>query len=112
MSLLRTFDCYRDVPLTFKMVGTMFTDPQFGRLFEGSLLGLGLSVSDYFVLLIGLLILVSVSLIQRRESVREQIARLSYWPKFCIWYGLFLIVLIFGAYGVGYDASQFIYNQF
>jgi len=29
-----------------------------------------------------------------------------------IWYGLFLVVLLFGAYGVGYDASQFIYNQF
>ncbi len=112
MSLLRTFDCYRDVPLTFRMVGTMFTDPQIDRLFDGSLLQLGLGVSDYAVVLIGLLLLVSVSLFQRRESVRVQIARLSYWPRFCIWYGLFLIVLIFGAYGVGYDASQFIYNQF
>jgi hypothetical protein len=25
---------------------------------------------------------------------------------------LLLIVLIFGAYGIGYDSSQFIYNQF
>ncbi len=112
MSLLRTFDCYRDVPLTIRMVGTMFTEPQFGRLFDGSFMRLGLSLSDYVVLLIGLVILIAVSLIQRRESVRVQIARLPYWHRFCIWYGLFLIVLIFGAYGVGYDASQFIYNQF
>ena len=25
---------------------------------------------------------------------------------------LFVVILLFGAYGVGYDASQFIYNQF
>ena len=25
---------------------------------------------------------------------------------------LLLTVLIFGAYGIGYDSSQFIYNQF
>jgi len=32
--------------------------------------------------------------------------------RVAVWYGLFLLVLLFGAYGVGYDASQFIYNQF
>jgi hypothetical protein len=25
---------------------------------------------------------------------------------------LFLATMVFGAYGMGYDASQFIYNQF
>ena len=25
---------------------------------------------------------------------------------------LAIIILVFGAYGVGYDSSQFIYNQF
>jgi hypothetical protein len=25
---------------------------------------------------------------------------------------VFMIIMVFGAYGIGFDASQFIYNQF
>ena len=53
-----------------------------------------------------------VSLSQRSGSVREKIAQRPYAVRFAVWYGLFLIVLLMGIYGVGYDASQFIYNQF
>jgi len=35
------------------------------------------------------------------------------WPvRYAIVGGILFIVLIFGAYGHGYDARQFIYNQF
>ena len=56
--------------------------------------------------------LLGVSLLQRRGSVRERIACRPYPVRFAVWYGLFLAVLLMGAYGIGYDASQFIYNQF
>ena len=112
MSCLRTFDCYRDVPLTFKMFGTMLTARNWNIIWDGSLLNLGLSGIDYVILAVGLLILILVSLLQRTGSVREQIARKPYLLRFAIWYGLFLVVLLMGAYGIGYDASQFIYNQF
>ena len=112
MSCLRTFDCYRDVPLTFRMFGTLFTEGNWHILWDGSLLGLGLSVVDYGVLLAGLALLVTVSLLQRSGSVRDRIAAKPYPVRFLVWYGLFLAVLLAGAYGIGYDASQFIYNQF
>ncbi|MCL2254259.1 MAG: MBOAT family protein, partial [Lachnospiraceae bacterium] len=112
MSLIRTFDCYRDVPLTFKMWGSMITEGNFRILWDGSLLGLGLNTADYVILFLGLILLTSVSLKQRRGSVREWVSKKPYWVKFAFWYGLFLAVIIFGAYGIGYDASQFIYNQF
>lgn len=112
MSCLRSFDCYRDVPLTFRMFGTMFTGGNWHILWDGSLLGLGLGVTDYVILAAGLILLVSVSLLQRGGSVRERIAAKPYPVRFVVWYGLFLIVLLMGAYGIGYDASQFIYNQF
>ena len=75
-------------------------------------MSLGLNGLDYIILLAGLVILVTVSLMQRKGSVREQIAAKPYPVRFVLWYGLFLVVLLMGAYGVGYDASQFIYNQF
>lgn len=112
MSCLRTFDCYRDVPLTFRMFGTMFTEGNFHILWDGSLLQLGLTAVDYAILLAGLILLIAVSMVQRKGKVRDQIAALPYWSRFVIWYGLFLVVLLMGAYGIGYDASQFIYNQF
>lgn len=112
MSFLRSFDCYRNVPLTFKMMGTVFTGKNYGALFDGSMLKLGLSMYDYIVLFIGLTILFTVSMIQRTGSVRAKIAAKAYPIQFAIWFGLFLFVLLAGAYGVGFDASQFIYNQF
>lgn len=112
MSSLRMFDCYRDVPLTFKMFGTMFTKWNWNVLFSEHMLQLGLGVTDYIILLAGLLLLVAVSLVQRSGSVREKLAAKPLFVRAAVWYGLFLAVLLFGAYGVGYDASQFIYNQF
>ena len=112
MSCLRSFDCYRDVPLTFRMFGSMLTGGNWHILWDGSLLKLGLSGIDYAVLSGGLFLLVSVSLVKRGGSVREKIAAKPYPVRFAVWFSLFLTVLLMGAYGVGYDASQFIYNQF
>ena len=106
------FDCYRDVPLTFKMFGSMFTTWNWNVLFDGSLLTLGLEAKDFVILFLGMLLLIGVSLVQRGGSVRAKIRQNVFPVRVLVWYGLFLIVLLFGAYGVGYDASQFIYNQF
>ena len=73
---------------------------------------LGLSGIDFGIVALGFFLLLGVSLIQRGGSVRERIAARPYPVRFVCWFGLFLLVLLWGAYGIGYDASQFIYNQF
>lgn len=112
MSCLRMFDCYRDVPLTFKMFGSMITRFRIGDLTPAAFLGMGLTAWDYGILAVGAILLVAVSLMQRSGSVRERIAAKSFPLRFVVWYGLFLAIVVFGAYGIGYSASQFIYNQF
>lgn len=112
MSCLRMFDCYRDVPLTFRMFGTLFTGFHISELTPAAFLGMGLGAWDYGILVFGMLLLVVVSLMQRKGSIRERIAARCLPLRFAVWYGLFLAVLVFGAYGIGYSASQFIYNQF
>lgn len=112
MSFLRTFDCYRDVSTTFVMYGTILTKLNIGELFTGGLLQLGLSPADYLVLAFGVIILLTASLIGRSGTVRE---KLSYRPmtlRYAAYFLLLVSILIFGAYGVGYDSSQFIYSQF
>lgn len=112
MSCLRMFDCYRDVLLTFRMFGTMFTDFNIVEAMRGGIMTLGLTVSDYVILLLGFIILLTVSLVQRGGSVREKIYQWPYAVRCTLIFGVFLSILIFGNYGIGYDASQFIYNRF
>lgn len=112
MSFLRSLDCYRDVPLTFKMIGTIFTNFSGGRLFDGTLLKLGVSGYDYIVILVGVAVCLFVSICNERGDIRESIAAKGAVIRYAVPWLLFFTVIIFGAYGIGFDASQFIYNQF
>ena len=112
MSSLRILDCYRDVPLSFQMFGSMFTKWNLPEIFHGALMNLGLSMIDYIIIIIGVIIMLTVSLIQRKGSVREMIDRKPVYIKFLVYYVLIFAIVLFGAYSIGYDASQFIYNQF
>lgn len=112
MSMIRMFDCYRDVPLTFEMIGTMFTKFNPQVIFNGALLNIGLTMADYWILIIGFFVVLSVSIIKVKiGTIREKL-----YEKPFLYYGamgmMLVVIIVFGAYGVGYDSSQFIYNQF
>lgn len=109
---LNLFDCYASFGTTAKMFFSMFTVQNWNILWDGSLMNIGLQAHDYVVLAIGVALLVAVSVAQRGGSVRNRIARYAYPVRFAVWYGMFLAVLLMGVYGIGYDASQFIYNRF
>ncbi len=112
MSFLRAFDCYRDVGTTFRMIVTVFARINVGELLQGGLMQLGLGPADYLVLTISVLILLAASLLERSGSVRELLAQKPLPLRYASCALLVISILIFGAYGVGYDASQFIYSQF
>ena len=112
MSSLRILDCYRDVGISFRMFGSMFTKFNINEMLTGSLLKLGLDISDYIVLLIGVIVLISISLIQRSGSVREKISGKPAIIRYTVYVLLLFSIVIFGAYGIGFDSNQFIYNQF
>ena len=112
---LNLFDCYASIAETAGAFLSMFTVHNWGILTDGSLLNLGLSALDYGITAFGVIVMFLVSFLQVKEpgvSVRGRVAALPYAGRFVIWFGLFLLVLLLGAYGIGYDASQFIYNQF
>lgn len=109
---LNLFDCYDSLKDTLRMIMSLFTEGNWDILWNGALMNLGLAMSDYIILILGTGLLICVSLKQQGGSVRDMIAGQNFLVKLGIWYGLFLMVVIFGVYGIGYDASQFIYNQF
>lgn len=112
MSAIRMLDCYRNVRVTFRMYLSMLTKWNIREVFNGALLKLGLSRADYFVLVIGIIILIAVSLAQRNGSIRQRLAERPEFIRYAAYAGLFVAIIVFGAYGIGYDSNQFIYNQF
>ncbi len=111
MGLIRSLDCYRNVGVTFAMWGSMLTFRGIGSLFGGGIFDLGLSVADLVIILVGVCVVWAVSNAHAKGSVREKLwERPALSAMLCV--ALFLAVIMLGAYGAGYDASQFIYNQF
>lgn len=107
MNLIRTVDLFPDVGEFFRRLGTMFTS------FRAPFPELGLTGLDYGILLFGVVLMLAVSLIQEKKgSVRELLWQGSAILRYGLTFGLSLIVLLMGSYGVGYNASNFIYNQF
>ncbi len=110
MSMIRMFDVYRNVPLTFKMVGTMFTNINLKIFADGSLLNIGLGKHDYIVLAAAFVIILTVSIIKAKKGVVFKDSNFA--VRHFLLALLLIVIVVFGAYGEGYDATQFIYNQF
>ena len=106
MNLIRIVDLFPNVGEYFRRVGSLFSS------FYVPFLDLGLTGLDYGILICGMVLMLTVSLVQERfGSVRELL-----WNRTGLRYALtiilFLAVLLMGSYGIGYDAGNFIYNQF
>lgn len=78
----------------------------------GALFSLGLDRPDMLVLAVSLALLLAVSLIQERQSLRELISRQRLPLRWALYLLCLFAVLIFGIYGPGYDSAQFIYMNF
>lgn len=111
MGLIRSLDCYRNVGVTFSMWGTMFTKFNLGEVLNGGMLSLGLKVVDYVIIAVAVVIVFIVSRLGQKRDLRQALVgktALS-WTLAGV---MIIVIILFGAYGMGYDASQFIYNQF
>ena len=106
MNLIRIVDLFPDVGEYFRRMGSLLSTVYvpFSQL--------GLTGLDYGILICGVVLMLTVSLLQERfGSVRELL-----WNRTGLRYALtvvlFLAVLLMGNYGIGYDAVNFIYHQF
>lgn len=82
-------------------------------LFDGSLLQIGLDGKDWNVLLVFLALLLIVDLLRTKKVfLPERYVRQNLIFRWLVILTGICAVLLFGIYGVGYDAAQFIYFQF
>ena len=106
MNLIRIVDLFPNVGEYFRLLCSLFSS------FRVPFLDLGLTGQDYGILICGVVLMLTVSLVQERfGSVRELLWNRT-GLRYALTIGLFLVVLLMGNYGIGYDAGNFIYNQF
>jgi len=122
MGLIRSLDCYRNVSQTFSQWFSMFTTFNWGELFSGGIFIKTYSetleewvptigIADYLIVLAGVCIVAIVSKLSEKIDLREWLCGKAV-LSWTLSGALLVIILLFGAYGIGYDASQFIYTQF
>lgn len=102
------FFASNDLKHSFNILRQMLSVLQTTSLYE-----IGLDRGNWFMLCLGITILIIVDLIhERKQSVFYLISQQTIWFRWTLYLGLIWCVIMFGIYGVGYDASQFIYFQF
>ncbi len=105
---VRLLDVYKSLPLTLRMLSTVFFDlDSFKAFFGGGLLSL-LSVPKLITLTASLSLVFFVS--DRRVTSRD-IAKRPIYASLCTCL-LILMSLTFGTYGLGFASGDFIYSQY
>lgn len=80
---------------------------------DGKFFELGLDSKNMGVLFFSLIILATVSILQENGMhIRETLNKQNIAFRWLLLIALFVIVLVFGHYGPGYDASSFIYQAY
>ena len=109
VSLLWAFFVWPDAWTSMQMIGSVFTTFNYGAVFSG--IGeLGLNLGE------GLVLIAAVGVLWGRDLLQNRLAAAykTYCPAarvavICV---LVLVVLVFGMYGIGFNAAEFIYSQF
>ena len=113
MGAVRILDCYRDVPVTFRAFASVFYDfRHWGDLFDGSFMDkLKLALPVWILVALATVLIFFVSRAGKETPVADRLSeRPVLWTLAAL--GLTAAILIFGSYGIGFDAGAFIYQTF
>ncbi|MBO5128962.1 MAG: MBOAT family protein [Oscillospiraceae bacterium] len=112
MNLIRACDLFPNVGDYFRRLGSIVTTFNFHILWDGTLMNIGLTALDYAIIFGGCLTWFVMDLLQEKGPIRERLYAKPAALRYSLIFILLVVVLLMGSYGIGYDASNFIYNQF
>lgn len=95
-----------------QMIMSLFTVYNPWIFFDDSIFELGLAWKEVVVLLVSIGIMVMVSVRQEKESVSEVILEQPLIIRWMIYIMAVLVIFVFGTYGTGFNAQDFIYGGF
>lgn len=95
------------------MFFSMFDGFRISTLWDGTLLNMGMDRADFVAVIAGCIIVaVAGSIRERNGSLITWLNRNNIWVRWAIYYALIFAVIIFGAYGPGYQQMDLIYAEF
>lgn len=94
------------------MIKRILTDVTPWIFFDGTLYTCGIGEKQFLVLLLCIALVVFVEHLQEKGLVRDRIAEQHMLVRWGIYLGAIALIAVFGVYGPGYDATQFLYGQF
>ena len=108
------FDVAPTMEQGFQTIGMFFAGQ---NLAEGwnQIFTLGIREYDYAVILLGILLVWIISLIQEKHAntdIRTMLDKKPFIARFAVVYLGIVAVVVFGIYGSGYNAADFVYMQF
>lgn len=109
ISLLWSFFIWPDMLTAVRMTVSVFTTFNYGAFF-GEIGTLGLTLGDWLVLFVALLVLWMYDV--HREAIQRHYTRLAPASKVAVIGAFGLLVLVFGMYGIGFNTEAFIYSKF
>ncbi len=94
------------------MIKRIFTNFTFNN-FGSEMLSLKLDIKDYAIVIISLIVVFVISVLKEKgKNVRESISKKNIVIRWSLYYLLILSIIVFGAYGVGYQPVEPIYADF
>jgi len=109
VTLLWSFFVWPDTMTAARMVGSVFTTFNYGAFFA-AVGTLGLTLGDWIVLGIAVCLLWLYD--WKRQTVTDTVHAMAPAARVAVICTLGLLVLVFGMYGIGFNASEFIYSRF
>ena len=100
------------IKASLTMIRSIFTVHNWWVLFDDSLLSLGLDWRNFVILLLSIHIMFKVEAAQQRTVIRDRIMRQPLIFRWILYLAAIAVIIIFGTYGFGYNASDFIYKGF
>ena len=94
------------------MIVSMITVRNPWIFFDGSLSSIGPSQTDWFLLILSVLVLLLVSFLQERMCIRDWVLEQHILFRWMLYIAVFLVIWIFGSYGYGFSPQAFIYGNF
>lgn len=82
-----------------------------GACFPLILTELGMSTAKLWVLGASLVLFFTLDCLEETVGLRDRVVR-TVWLRCFLWAALLAAVALFGAYGSGYDAKEFVYFRF
>lgn len=102
-----------DLKQVIIILKTIFTDYAPWVFTDGTLYTFGVSEKAFLLLILFLLLMFVIDVLHERNiSIRQKINEKCLAVRWILYLGAAFAVLLFGIYGIGYDAAGFIYMNF